>query len=226
MTTNKLVESATLWLSNPIPSSLEEGIQNANELLIDLQSAVDNNRSSKQIIGPLLGKVKAMQKRIENMELVNWVAIGKGYLAIGHRPSTKLTEDLKLQNCTHILTLLSENEGAKKIKILTDKSNLKWLWLPMESAKPLAEERTEELGALLSGMKDILEQGGKIYLHCSAGIHRTGMIAYSFLRFIGLSPEDAMQKLKELRLDTYEGVGEERTAWGEEIVRRLKNQIK
>ncbi|KYG71649.1 protein-tyrosine phosphatase [Roseivirga ehrenbergii] len=224
MTTNKLVESATVWLSNPIPSCPKEAIQNANALLTDLQSAVDKNRSSKQIIGPLLGKVKAMQKRITKMELVNWVAIGNGHLAIGHRPSTKLTEDLKLQNGTHILTLLSENEGAEKIKTLTAKSNLNWLWLPMESAKPIAEERTQELGALLSGMKGILEQGGKIYLHCSAGIHRTGMITYAFLRFTGLSTEDAMQKLKELRPDTYEGVGEERTAWGEEIVKKLKTK--
>lgn len=222
MTAEQLSESAILWLSKPINSNAEDAIQCANKLLSDLQSMVEKNRNSKRTIGPLLGKVKAMQKRISNLELMNWVNIGNGYLAIGHRPSTKLTEDLKLQNTTHILTLLSEGEGAEKIKVLVDKSNLDWLWLPMESAKPLAEERAEELRTLFASMEASLEAGAKIYLHCSAGIHRTGMISYAFLRFIGLSPEDSKMKIKEMRLDTHEGVGEERTAWGDEIVSKLK----
>lgn len=216
------MEKATLWLSNPIDSNIEDAILNADQLLNNLQSIIANEPDSKQNIGPILGKVKALQKRLSNLEKVNWVSIEDGFLAIGHRPSNKLIEDLKLQHATHILTLLSEGEGAKKIKLLANKVGLNWLWLPMENAKPLVEERTEELRILFTNMKANIDASARIYLHCSAGIHRTGMISYAFLRFINLSHEEALEKLKTMRLDTYEGVGEERTMWGNEMAMRLK----
>ncbi|WP_339608858.1 hypothetical protein [uncultured Roseivirga sp.] len=222
MITSKIIESASLWLSNPISSNTEDAIQYSNQLLSDLQSIIEKNRNLKRTIGPLLGRVKTMQKRLSNLELVNWVNIRNGYLAIGHRPSTKLTEDLKLQHATHILTLLSKSEGAEQIKILTSKAELGWLWFPMENAKPISEERAEELSTLFSSMEEILEKGGKIYLHCSAGIHRTGMISYAFLRFINFGSDEALAKLKVMRLDTYEGVGEERTEWGNKMAMHLK----
>src|SRR5690606_31239180 len=105
-----------------------------------------------------------------------------------------------------------------------EKSGMGWLWFPMESAQPIAEERYEELARLFRQMENILNQNGRIYIHCSAGIHRTGMITYAFLIYLGLGKEAAQLKLKELRGTTMENVGEERLAWGDNIVFKISGE--
>ncbi|MBI9051155.1 MAG: dual specificity protein phosphatase family protein [Anaerolineaceae bacterium] len=58
-------------------------------------------------------------------------------------------------------------------------------------------------------MRDILdeiqrniESGGKVYLHCYGGIGRTGTVAACYLVEQGLSSEEALAKLQELRSHT------------------------
>ena len=58
-------------------------------------------------------------------------------------------------------------------------------------------------------------------VHCSAGIHRTGMFGYALLRAVGLDREASNAKLRELRAVTAEGVGDERLAWGDRIASAL-----
>ena len=54
-------------------------------------------------------------------------------------------------------------------------------------------------------------------LHCAAGIHRTGTIGYTFLRLSGKSDSEALQGLKNMREDTWNGVG----AWRIELAENL-----
>ena len=49
-----------------------------------------------------------------------------------------------------------------------------------------------------------------VMVHCAAGIHRTGVFAYSLLRATGLSGKGAMTKILELREVTHRGVGKDR----------------
>ena len=121
------------------------------------------------------------------------------------------------------LTLLSEKEGGKKIQSISKQNNIEWLWFPMESGNPPSEERINELAELFFKIEHILKNKGKIYIHCSAGIHRTGMITYSFLRFIGKDTESAKRKLENLRLITSEGVGDNRIEWGNSIYKVLRD---
>ncbi|MFT6828446.1 MAG: protein-tyrosine phosphatase [Roseivirga sp.] len=220
------IQKAQAWLNSPFNGNLAESLAFSNELLITLQKLITENDELKRTLGPLIGKIKGTQQTLMAIELVDWVPINKGHLAIGHRPSAKLISDLKLQKATHILTLLSEHEGALLIKTTTHQQQMDWLWFPMESAKPPAEEELKVLAQVFVQMDEILNNGGKIYLHCSAGIHRTGMISYAFLRFIGNEHEEAIQVLQYLRAVTGDGVGEERVAWGNSIQEKLKAYIR
>ena len=47
-------------------------------------------------------------------------------------------------------------------------------------------------------------------LHCAAGIHRTGTLAYTLLRMSGYSEEDSLAGLLTMREDTHKGVGAHR----------------
>ena len=54
-------------------------------------------------------------------------------------------------------------------------------------------------------------------LHCAAGIHRTGTIAYTLLRMSGKSDNESLLGLKNMREETYKGVG----AWRIELAENL-----
>ena len=49
-----------------------------------------------------------------------------------------------------------------------------------------------------------------VLVHCAAGIHRTGVFAYSLLRATGLGGKSAMAKILEIREVTHRGVGQDR----------------
>lgn len=72
-----------------------------------------------------------------------------------------------------------------------------------------------EIVAVFERMLAELRAGGRVYLHCSAGLHRTGMIANAFLRWLGYPADAAVALLAELRPLTAEKVGAERLRWGE-----------
>lgn len=201
---------------------MTDALAESGALLDALQQEMQKDDGSKKVIGQLIGKVRGTQKRINSVEMMNWVPVGKGSLSIGHRPAAKLVSDLKLQNTTHILTLLSEHEGGKKVKGVSEKAGIEWLWFPMVSATPPGPDRYEEIDGLFRTMEAILQAGSRIYIHCSAGIHRTGMITYGFLRYTGLDAEAARQKLEALREVTSEGVGADRLEWGDTVVTALK----
>lgn len=155
------------------------------------------------------------------MSQTSAVSIGGGVLRIGHRPSKKLMPTLREAGVTHIATLLSANEGAQQIESLTQSAGLDWLWLPLEGAKPFSEpERLETVAKFLELVRIQLASGSDIYLHCSAGIHRTGMITYALLRSLGIDAAESRELLGQLRLHTREGVTEPRLEWGEQFAAR------
>jgi len=145
----------------------------------------------------------------------SWVSVGQGRLAIGHRPKLKALPRLKEAGCTHLLTLLGEREGAMTIGLAAQSAHIEWLWLPLDNGDPPLEVREPEVRTMLERLELLLDCNSSIVVHCSAGIHRTGMITYALLRQLGLSREQAMQKLSELRPVTAEGVGEARLQWGD-----------
>ena len=144
----------------------------------------------------------------------SWVAIGGGKLAIGHRPKVKTLAALAEDGATHVLTLLSEREGAIEICDAARAAGLVSIWLPLASARP-DEADESAVRATLKAVRAVLMSGGGVFVHCSAGIHRTGMIALALLRSMGIERTDAMTLLTELRPFTAEGVGTARAAWAD-----------
>jgi protein-tyrosine phosphatase len=148
---------------------------------------------------------------------VHWLSIGGGRLTVFHRPKLTLLASLKAQGCTHILTLLSEHEQAKNLGLAVSKLGLHWIWAPLPNGDPPGNARSDELRALLKNLAKILAEGGSILIHCSAGIHRTGMISNALLRSLGLTADEAKAGLLTMRQITHDGVGEHRLAWGEQF---------
>src|SRR5688572_30393719 len=114
-----------------------------------------------------------------------WIAVGGGHLAIGHRPKVKALSALAADGCTHVLTLLGEREGALDIREAAEHAGLVSLWLPLASGDP-AQASERLVRETLKDVRQALMGGGRVFIHCSAGIHRTGMIAFALLRSLGI----------------------------------------
>ena len=54
-----------------------------------------------------------------------------------------------------------------------------------------------QMQAILQSMASALESGGKVYVHCRAGIGRTGTVSATWLASNGLRGEEALQLLSQ-----------------------------
>jgi protein tyrosine/serine phosphatase len=88
-----------------------------------------------------------------------------------------------------------------------------WIWIELGSTKSLPRRRRPDILNALRTMVSALQEQGRIYLHCSAGIHRTGMIASALLFHLGCDEEQIRRTLAALRPLTAADVGEARLEW-------------
>ena len=80
----------------------------------------------------------------------------------------------------------------------------------MKGASEATLRDDETVERILSGLKDLhlklSEKEYKVLIHCSAGVHRTGTIAYTLSRMSGLDRNEAFESLKIMREETYHSV--------------------
>jgi len=151
---------------------------------------------------------------------LRWVPVLEGALAIGPRPGRgALERGFRDHGVSHVLTLLSEAEGAPAIGRALGTAGVGWLWLPLVGSRPPGRARTDEVRCMLDAVTRILAAGGHVYVHCAAGIHRTGMVTWAILRRAGMRPDEARVALEELRPLAAAEVGAERLAWAETFTR-------
>lgn len=144
---------------------------------------------------------------------LHWEPIRNGRLAIGHRPGVKMIRGLPAHGTTDVLTLLDGRQGARQVEADVVAAGMRWHQLPLLDGKPPGPERYPSIRLVLAQIEAVLDEGGSLFVHCSAGIHRTGMISYALLRRSGLNRAEAMETMRALRPETAHGVGETRLSW-------------
>jgi len=148
-----------------------------------------------------------------------WVLVGAGRLAVGHRPRMRTIPHLPKEGCHRVWTLLSEREGAEEIGSAVRAAGMAWTWLPLADARPPEGRRNaDRVRAALEEVSAALDAGESVLLHCSAGLHRTGMIAYALLRRRGLGPAAALDALEALRPLARAEVTPERLEWADGLI--------
>jgi len=152
----------------------------------------------------------------ERMSL-EWVSFGPGRIALRGRPSPRALPGLRGAGCSHVVTLLSESEGALALGEAVRAAGLGWIWLPLRNGNPPVGEARTRIEAEFPAMWALIDQGASLLIHCAAGIHRTGMVTYAALRWHGLGRDDALARLGELRAHTRAGVAEKHLSWGDQL---------
>jgi protein-tyrosine phosphatase len=148
---------------------------------------------------------------------VTLVRLEPGALALTHRPKMRDLPALRAEGVTHLVTLLAANEGAEQIGEAAQRAGLEWIWLPLVGAAVPDLARDDELRDALRHICELVNAGSQVVVHCSAGIHRTGMVGYAILRQFGLDTAAARAMLAVLRTITADGVGDDRLAWGDRL---------
>lgn len=148
---------------------------------------------------------------------MDFVAVGGGKLAVTRRPKVKALPEMKALGATHLVTLLSRRDGAWVVGSVARAAGLEWIWVDLANADPPPAARDGELAKSLLDTAGAVREGAAVVVHCSAGIHRTGMFTYALLRAMRLSAEDARLMLACLSAATAEGVGDQRLEWAERL---------
>jgi len=163
---------------------------------------------------------------IKETSTYNFVKVGNGRIALNHRPRGVDFPHLRKIGCTHVVTLLKESEHAEKYGNIARNAGLKWFWLPVPNGNYPEGEVHERLLQAMPQLSQLLDEGGSLLIHCSAGIHRTGTVAYGLLRWRGVEREQAMRIIGTIRKETAEGMMEKRLRWGDENARQVIHQDK
>ena len=148
---------------------------------------------------------------------VHWEAVGAGRLALRGRPGKKLLAHVAATGCTRVVTLLSAREGGAEIGAVLHQQGIAWTWIPLANASSPTGEAADAIIAALPTLSEGLDRGESILIHCAAGIHRTGMVAYALLRWRGLDDAAARAVLARLRPATANGMHDHHFAWGAAI---------
>ncbi len=155
-----------------------------------------------------------------------FIPIGKGRLTLYHRPGAKAFAGLAEQGCTHVVTLLRDTEGAEKIGNAIRARGMQWVWVPVPNGDYPQGEVHERLVQAIPTISRLLDEGASVLIHCSAGIHRTGMLGYGLLRWRGLTQDEALEKIGQMRPQTRDGILPRHIRWGNQLASTQPQQEK
>ena len=91
-----------------------------------------------------------------------------------------------------VVTLLGNPENADQIGHLVKQAGMKWSFFPLWR---VWQADPEAVGEYAKKVIYFLRDGERVYLHCSAGVHRTGYVAYLVLGGIGYTGSEAIEAL-------------------------------
>jgi protein tyrosine phosphatase (PTP) superfamily phosphohydrolase (DUF442 family) len=151
------------------------------------------------------------------MAEVRWVKIRVGRLALSNRPKLRDIPKLAEQGCQRIVTIQGPNELPGQVGKATQAAGMAWTWVPVGHGKFPEDDADRHLRRGLQELVAAVEAGESVLVHCSAGIHRTGMLVFALLRWLGMSETQALAALDEMRPVTREGIRAEHLAWGNQV---------
>jgi protein-tyrosine phosphatase len=134
---------------------------------------------------------------------------GKSALVLTPCPGTQnvslfdsLTQ-LKESGVEAIVTALQVNEmnqaGVQQLEEQTKALNMVWFHLPIEDNCAPEGDFAEQWKVVSPELHKIINQGGKVTLHCMGGSGRTGMLAAHLLLELDWDIETIMSEVKALR---------------------------
>jgi protein-tyrosine phosphatase len=166
---------------------------------------------------------KINSKRISSSNELNFLKLKNTESSVTcyGRPSKKdLSNFKKDYNINLILTLQGEQEKPEEIGKACAENSIEWLHFPVMGAGnfTLLKIKDQLIELYIYLFKRLKTERIKLFVHCAAGVHRTGVFLYGLIRLSGENSEDSYSLLKVIRAHTYNHVGKERISFFETAI--------
>lgn len=128
---------------------------------------------------------------------------GRGRLALSERPKIKEIKKLNNDQCDRVITILGgRGENARQIGLEVESCRMHWDWIKVGKATSFSLAERIELKHAIVTTLTALKSGESVIIHCSAGLHRTGLLAYCVLRSAGMTRNEALEVITKMRKET------------------------
>lgn len=149
------------------------------------------------------------------------------------RPTPKQVRSMQqMYKVNYCLTLQKQKENPLDVFKYCQDNGIEWQLIELDGANIAYMKKKEVLTRIVDGLfvvcQKLLTENLVLFVHCAAGLHRTGTVVYSLLRVFGETPESAFTALGLIREDSQREVGSERIRISEtviypELIKRLKS---
>jgi len=144
-------------------------------------------------------------KRVSDYKVQKATWFDNEPLTLGPRPKLKNIKNLPHQV---IFTLLNPEEDPREdIKRAVLNAGKAWVHAPLDARGQSTSDWEYWLDAAIA-LKKVLDAGATVYLHCAAGIHRTGCLAYLYFRRDGYGTHESKRRVFKLRPVIEEQIGD------------------
>lgn len=128
----------------------------------------------------------------------------RGSLALSERPKIKEIKQLQ-NNCVHMVTILAaRGEQAHLLGREAERQGMDWHWLKITKITDLTVSERHDFKQQIHTTLQALAEDANVVIHCSAGLHRTGVFAYVLLITMGLDATEALQIIRQSKPETAE----------------------
>jgi hypothetical protein len=131
-----------------------------------------------------------------------WVPLGAHELTASGAPGKRRLPGWEGAGLTDVITLQREDEMNAQIPQVCQQRGWRWHHIPLSGKKLEAPTDPASLLALAELAREIsasAEPVRRIVVHCSAGLHRTGVALYVMLRAVDHSKEEALALIEQAR---------------------------
>ena len=141
-----------------------------------------------------------MSRTTNEKTVSSWVAVEGGRITASGAPGRRKLATWAESGVTDVVTLQRADEHAAWLPGACEAAGLTWHHYPL-SGRRLERRSDQETLAALPRLLDVLraDPPRSVIVHCSAGLHRTGICLYILLRSAGHSPEAAVSAIEAAR---------------------------
>ena len=131
----------------------------------------------------------------------NFIQISnKGRLALSERPKIKEIKSLLNTECDVVVTILGEKgEQASIIGHEVEQCGMIWEWVKIQNTSSISDRERLYFKSAVLKVSEFINEDKSVLIHCSAGLHRTGIFAYCVLHQLKFSHDEILNLIKEIR---------------------------
>jgi len=142
---------------------------------------------------------------------LGWVPLIRGSLALAGAPNEEAARRWAREGANVVVSLLRDDEPrCDSARKACEDAGMRWEHCPLSGKRgvtaPTSHEDRGSLARVLELLPELLGAGESVVVHCAAGMHRTGAVAFCVVRRCGFSTEQALAAVERMRPVTHKAL--------------------